>query len=782
MAISSQIPRAGKNGRYEIGKLLSTDGFTSVFCAFDTKENKTVAVKMMNKEFPQGTAPELIRAAGERLDTEIRVLSELEHPNVLGMLRGSDENASLRFLLTEYGEGITLAQYIAGMPKHRLPFNEIVAFSEQILAALVHIHQNGIMHLDIRPENIIVRKNGYIKLANFGWAQTIPPKHERRVAAEHLPEETLPYAAPEFSSGNYIDEKADLYAFGSVLYEMTTGRTPYNGLEAASVDGKPILPSKLRRDTPKQLEEIIMYLLDRNPKKRYDSALDTFREVRRLRIKPLAIVSIKSPEQLVTKHRNDKNHAENPPSKALTPVIFGIAVAIFLVAIVSLFYSLDSLNLTGSEVRSVKVPAVVGEDFYTERALGFNEDYDVTVRYEYSLTVEKGKVMSQNPPAGSSRKVPCSISIVVSRGPQMVTIADYTVRDWRLVRAELRELGFVVSIEDVIDPYVPYGYIISTVPPASSEVLLGSTIKLYVSAGSGHRQVAAPSFIGLSENQAVELLKEASLYIGNVTYTRSAEPVGTVIAQFPEAGTPIFTGSDNDSIIDFVVSGGSRYSTNFCPDILGLSVAEATERLAVFGLKTQIRYVTNKAEKGTILAQTPENGGILPASTTIVILTVSGGPDYVPAVPTMPFITGIPFSDALSIVDHYLTPDGITFGIEVQYIENEADYGTVLSQFPVAGKTIAGHVSIELIVSGGPNFMPNFITVTVPSVTGFSLSGARTILENNGIKIENLTYEASYQPTGTVLRQSVQSNTKLTGREGTIYIDIVVSGGPNYTP
>ena len=769
------------HGRYEIGDVIHKDNFTTIFSAYDKKEKKTVAVKMMNKEFPEGIGAEEIREAGHRLDNEAEFLAELEHPNVLAYLRASDRDAQLRYLLTEFIDGIPLSQYMA----HRqLPFDEILAFSDQILAALVHIHENGIMHLDLTPDNIFVMKNGYIKVANFGYAQTIPPKHERRLPAEVIPPSTLPYASPEVAGGQYIDEKADLYAFGAILYEMITAHTPYNGADPWEIKSKPPLPSTFRRGVPKQLEDLTMYLLERSPQKRYQSALDAFRQMRKLRRKPLSSVTILSPAEATEEHRIENNHADNPPSRSLTPVILGIAVAIFLVAIVSLFYAIDSLHLTGVESRSVKIPTLAGECFTNENDLGIadSDGFIVNITYEHSLTVEEGLIISQDPPAGSSRRVPCKLNIVVSLGPQKVTVADYTVRDWRIVRAELRAQGFVVSVEDVIDPYVPYGYIVTTDPAPATEVLLGSTIRLFVSAGSGHRQVSTPRFLGLTEDQALELMNECDLYLGEVIYTRSPEPVGTIIAQFPESGQPIYTGGNEDSEVSFVVSGGARFSTRYCPDVTGMTLTKATDKLTTFGLKTSVRYIRDKAASGTVVGQTPTHDGTLPASTTIVILTVSGGPEYVPAAPAMPYITGIPFSDALSLIKNYLSADGITYDIEVQYVENAADYGTVLSQFPASGKKISGHVSIELVISGGPNFMPNVITVSVPSVTGFSLSGARSILENNGIKIENITYEASYQPKGTVIRQSVQSGTTLVGREGMIYIDIVVSGGPAYTP
>ena len=768
----------GPHGRYELGKLIHNDGYTSVFAAYDTKAQKTVAVKMMNADFPDGAEAALIHDAENRLDTEIEILSDLEHPNILGYVRGSDRGASLRFLLTEYVDGITLDRYMAN---RCLPFKEILAFGNQMLAALVHVHTNGIMHLDLRPENFLVLERGFVKLANFGYAQTIPPKHERRLPVEVLPDGALPYASPEVAGGQYIDERADLYSFGAILYEMTTGRTPYNGGDSSVIKEKPVPPSRLRPDVPKQLEELIMYLLERNPKNRYQSALDVFHQFRRLKQKPISTVRILPPSEVNEEHRNTRNHEENPPSRSITPVILGIAVAIFIVAVVSLFYAIDSLHLTGIESRSVKIPTLAGEVYTNDADLGLNEDFVVNITYEYSLSIAEGMIVSQDPPAGSSRKVPCEIDLVVSLGPEMVTVADYTVRDWRLVRSELRALGFVVSVEDVTDPFVPYGYIVATEPAAASRVLLGSPIKLYVSAGSGHRQVSTPRFIGISEAQAVELMEECGLILGDVVYTRSPEPVGQIIAQTPDVGIPIFTG-DSDSRVSFVVSGGSRFSTNYCPDVTTLKLAAATDRLTTFGLKTSVRYVRDKAASGTVIAQTPENGGQLPTSTTIVILTVSGGPDYVPAVPTMPYITGIPFSDALMIVSNFLPPAGITYDIEVQYVESNADYGTVLSQTPAADKRINGHANIELVISGGPNFMPNMITVTVPSVTGFSLAGARSMLESNGIKVANITYEASYQPKGNVTRQSVPSGTQLTGREGMIYVDIVVSGGPNYTP
>ena len=757
--------------RYQIEKLVGTGGMSVVFRAFDTVENRQVAIKMLRDEIAND------KEALHRFVNESRAIAMLSHPNIVGIYDVSIET-DVKYLVMEYVEGISLRTYMD--KRGALTFDEVVSYSEQILAALTHAHEKGIVHRDIKPQNIMLLKDGIVKVTDFGIAK-LPDSETATISDKAIG--TVYYISPEQAAGKRSDARADLYSLGVMMYEMSTGKLPFDDDRPISVvmmqiHDKPVPPRQISKEIPRGMETLILSAMEKDPKHRYQSALDMFRELRKLKRNPSAAVL--TPQKVASAKRSNKNRKENPTSHSVTPVILGIAFAILFVAIVAGFYSLDKLNIGGIVKESIEVPSVVGMKYTNKEDLGLNDNFTLTVNYEYSSSVQKDEIISQLPIAGSSRKPVCNVTITVSKGPQLVVVGDHTMKDWRIVQSTLRSLGFVVAIRNEENAAIPSGYVIRTEPATGTSVEVGSPIIIYVSKGAAQELVTVPNFVGMTEPLAVETMKNSKLTLGDVIYTRSSQPAGTILQHTPAESEQIYSGSS----VDFIVSGGPGFSANYCPSVVSMTDTDAITVLNFFGLEVNKKYVADSAEKGTVLSQDPmpDADGSLPPSTTEVVITVSGGSEYLPPKISVPSITGQTLTVAKKLLEWSFNLDDVDFTIDVKYVISNEKKDTVLSQSPAAGPIVGfSNIRVVLVVSGGPDYIPPDVTVTVPSVIELTLNEARPILEENGISVGKVTYVADSAPAGFIIGQSEEENSEITGPEGLITLDLIISGGADYT-
>ncbi len=509
------------DGKYQIEKCLGVGGMAAVLLAKDVEKNIRVAIKMLRDEYANDSD------ALDRFKSEAQAVSMLSHPNVVG-IHDICLDGEVKYLVMEYVEGVSLRAYMD--KRGKLSFAEVSSISEQILAALNQAHSCGIIHRDIKPQNIMLLKDGFVKVMDFGIAKL--PEVDTVMTDEAIG--TVYYISPEQAEGKPYDTRADLYSVGVLMYEMATGKLPFDDERPVSVvmmqiHDKPVPPRRIDKKISRGLETIILSSMEKNPQKRYQSALDMLRELRRIRLHPTA--EVLTPKKVARKKRSEKNLKENRPSTATFPVILGVAVAMFFATIISLFYIIN--NLTGGvATRSIEVPSVEGLEYTSDAELGFNEDYNVTVEYVYSSTVAAGTIIVQEPSGGANRKVPCSVTLKVSLGPEMVTLNDYTIMDWRDAYTQLRSQNFIVEKIFGDNSAMPAGFVYMTEPAAGSKIEVGSTVKIYISNGTPSAVNTVPNFFGLSEKMAKRALKENKLLLGNVVYTRSTLPAGTVITLF----------------------------------------------------------------------------------------------------------------------------------------------------------------------------------------------------------------------------------------------------------
>ena len=755
--------------RYKIEKCLGTGGMSVVFKATDLKDGTPVAIKMLRDEIADD------KEALDRFMNESKVVSMLSHPNIVS-IRAVSFNTKRKYLVMEYIEGISLRTYMD--KRGKLDLDEVLSFSEQILAALEHAHSRGVVHRDIKPHNILVLKGGFVKVTDFGIAK-MPDKNKGKTVTDSAIG-TVYYISPEQAAGKSTDTRSDLYSFGVMMYEMATGVLPFDDERPISVlmmqmHDKPIPPRQHNKKIPRGLERLILATMEKDPKRRYQTAKDIFHQIRKLKNNPHC--AIPSPRQVASTARSKRNRTANPPSRSFFPVALGIACAVFFVGLISVFYGLDSLNFGAPGSASIKIPDAMGLEYSegAEETLGFDpEIYTVNVEYVTSENVPAGMIISQSPTAGSRRKPPCTVTLTVSLGPEEVTFGDYLMINWRTAQTMIRKAGYGVNIVRAENAAIPEGYVYATEPAPGSKVRPGSMITVYVSAGAEQILVPVPEFKGLPEREAKTLLDSLGLLVGNVTYTRSPEAAGTVLSASLEAGSNAYA---YVTAIDFVVSGGKEFDINICPDVIGSDKNTAKSTLEYYGMSVTLITVRSEAANGTVLSQSPDALTAVQNNNTDITLTVSGGPTYTQTVEMMNFV-GQTLSRAEAIIDYML--EGVCeYRIKTVYVQSLRPRDTILSQTPTAGdvSVTSGVLEITFTLSGGPGYTPPPVEHTVPFVEGLSLADAETALKAAGISIGNVSYVESGAPAGIVVLQSAAPYSTILGQPGKVTIDLTVSLG-----
>jgi serine/threonine protein kinase/beta-lactam-binding protein with PASTA domain len=564
------------DGRYKIEKIIGVGGMAVVFRAYDPVMRRTVAIKRLKDDVAKDTA------AVKRFINESKAVSMLSHPNIISIYDVSMSGES-KYIVMEYVEGITLKNYM--MKKGALPFPEIISFCEQILRALAHAHSKGIVHRDIKPQNIMLLKNGLIKVADFGIAK-LPNAETVTMTDKAIG--TVYYISPEQASGLPIDTRSDLYSTGVLMYEMATGQLPFSGETPVSValmqvNATPTPPSKINLNIPLGLEQTILTAMEKSPDARFQKAEQILSRLEKLKkdptvtFKPLPAPIVQGEGKDIL--NGESSLDENPPAakpskkrdfvgKSMFPIILAVTSAFLIVCIVCGYYLLARVlfNKDLDKTFILTVDDFVGREYYDELDEELSElGYAVNVEYDYNDTAEAGIIIEQSPEPGEKRRVElgkhyCEITFVVSRGIETFIMPDFTMQDYRVVSDKLtKQYGVITKIEEKNNLAVPAGLVYGTSPQRGSTVTTGDTVILYVSLGPQTLVSSVPDFTGMTELKAKELLIKNNLSVGNVTYEYSDKPAGTIISQSRNASTtPVKAGT----AIDFVVSLGPEPQTD----------------------------------------------------------------------------------------------------------------------------------------------------------------------------------------------------------------------------
>lgn len=545
------------DNRYRIEKVIGVGGMAIVFKATDLLMRRVVAVKILKDEI---SADE---QSVKRFINESKAVAMLSHPNIVNIYDVSVRE-NVKYIVMEFVEGITLKNYM----KHRevLGLREIISYTTQILRALDHAHKKGIVHRDIKPQNIMLVKNGIMKVTDFGIAK-LPNTETITMTDKAIG--TVYYISPEQVTGKDNDNRSDLYSLGVMMYEMATGTLPFTAdtplsVAMKQVNDEPTPPREINPYIPVGLEHIILKAMEKDPEQRYQSAEEMLGQLQKLRDNPKIIFKEKKPRSAKQK----KDGGERVPkktSKSMFPIILGVTVAFMITAGISVGYMYNKLFVNSSinSYHDIEVENFVGATYTLELDEWFKaSDYyaSPTLEYKYDDSVQKGVIIDQEPKPGEKRRVlkgkqRCEVTLTISGGQKTSVLDDYTAKDYRTVTTELRKMGLVAEKIEVESAIYDNGYVVRTDPAAGTTVTEDTKIVLYVSKGVTVGKTTVPSFIGMNEGEALREVIRSSLAVGKVTYKRSETAVGIVLEQGLKAHTDV----DMNTPVSFVVSGGPNY-------------------------------------------------------------------------------------------------------------------------------------------------------------------------------------------------------------------------------
>ena len=622
------------DNRYEILEVIGTGGMAVVYKARCHRLNRLVAVKILKDD---NLGDEDFR---RRFHAESQAVAMLSHPNIVSVY---DVSTSLMadYIVMELIEGITLKQYME--KKGILNWKETLHFAMQIAKALEHAHSKGIVHRDIKPHNVMVLKNGSVKVMDFGIARMIS-------SGNTLTKEALGsvhYISPEQARGGRVDDRSDIYSLGIVMYEMMAGRPPYDGESPVAVaiqhiNGGAALPSVLNPNIPGGLEQIIMKAMAHSISDRYPSATRMLADMDEFRKDPTklfdytglpmdAAIRVQKPNGAVQKPENiaeKKVQAQNPRRKP-TPTpeqrkeeakqrkqeqrekrteedkrsrITTIAIIVCsIVAVVAVGVVLGLILGGGSENNLIEVPNLVGKPLadstmYPGFTIRKNEVYDETIA--------AGVVISQQPDAGKKVVENSVIAVKVSLGaePQVVIMPNLENRskDWALSALNSQDMDLKIEFKPEYDDTIEENNIIKTEPKAGTKLTKGQTVILHISQGKKIEFGGMPMVVNNTKEEATKILNDQGLDL-EITYDEVWDmtiPAGVVMETTPARGEKLKTGQN---VVLKVSKGIERH---MMPDFVGMDVSQAKQMLTSLGFKTPaVVYVDSDQPKDTVLAQ-----------------------------------------------------------------------------------------------------------------------------------------------------------------------------------
>ena len=580
-------------GRYEIREKIGSGGMADVYKAYCIKLNRFVAVKVLKDQY------NVDREFVSRFELESQAAASLSHNNIVSVYDVGYEDG-IHYIVMELLDGITLKEYIKihGM----LPWTQALDFSIQICDAMDHAHRKGIVHRDIKPQNIMVTDDNVLKVMDFGIARTankdVTTDGTTAIGSVH-------YISPEQARGGYVDASSDIYSMGVVMYEMLTGRVPFDGDSHVSIAlmhmrKDPVPPCDLVISIPYELQAVCLRAMAKNPAERFADAGEMLSELRTIAAeysndKPAKTVEdyedyissvltsdrrdvpvthrYKEENQMPQKPKKTKKETKNE-KKAKLLVIIGsvlivaIFVFVFVRAIKPDIFSSDSTqlvidkypNLVGRKIEDVK------KEYKNDKTVTIKEAAERVESVDYE---EEGYIVKQTPKAGkkvTDKKI--TITVTVSKGNKdgLAEVPNFTGKHYENAVKILDKYNIEYEIIPDESSDQPEGYIISQTPKAGKKLTGSTKVKLYVNMTKDDEKLErVPRIVGLDSADAKSEIESSGFTWGSVTEQESSEPKGTVISQSPDAGTEIKKGYR----INVVVSSGEAPKKNTTSESIG---------------------------------------------------------------------------------------------------------------------------------------------------------------------------------------------------------------------
>ena len=575
------------DGRYEIQEIVGVGGMSVVYKAYDNVDDRVVAVKILKDEFL--TNDDFVR----RFKNESKAIALLSHPNIVKVYDVSF-GEKLQYIVMEYVDGITLKEYI--QKQGAITWNDALFFTTQILKALQHAHDKGIVHRDIKPQNIILLPNGNIKVADFGIARF--SRSETRTLTDTAIG-SVHYISPEQAKGEFTDEKADIYSVGVVLYEMLAGKVPFEAESAVSValmqlqnNAKRL--TEINPDIPLGLEQICIHAMQKDPKDRYQSATEMLLDVEEVINNPKTVFDYscfvdKSPTKYISD--TDKITAETPvinekpiekavdsdedeveyydpdhKKKVISAVLIGIIILVTAAVLLV-------MAITGSFKTSTNTLDNFVGFSYDELISSNKYDYEFVLEQKKTDEVEPGIVVDQSPEAGSKVISGSQVKLVVSASMDDINVPNiYNLNDEKAKKALANEGLTNYKFTTISSETVEEGLVVYTEPKAGTVVSSDTQIVVFVSSGPTTKEVVnieVPDVTGLKQEGARAFLEKMGFKNVNFVTQDDLRPKGVVISQSPAAGSS----ATADEKIKVVISSGEATTTTKPTSKVSLSVS-----------------------------------------------------------------------------------------------------------------------------------------------------------------------------------------------------------------
>ena len=539
--------------RYLIEELVGVGGMCNVYRAFDAEALQTVAVKMLRDEY--AADEEYLR----RFRNESRAINALSHPNIV-KIYDVVLDAPNPYLVMEYVSGITLKEYIDR--KKPLPGRTAANIAGLVLTALQCAHENGIVHRDVKPQNIMVTEKGEVKVMDFGIARfAMSQSHTidgNAIGSVH-------YISPEQALGGAVDQRTDIYSVGVILFEMLCGRLPFDGESPVSValqqvEQNPKALRSLNPSVPVGLEQITLHAMAKNPDDRYADCGEMIADLRRWLADPkttfpaYAATPVKKAAEFVRNKVPKKTGADTPKpagrrkklkDRLTTPLsrLFAVTCGVVVASVLFVFVMFQ-IYQPFQKVEDITLPNLVGVDYTAATAGSAYPDIRIELESEdFNTEYEAGQIYRQSPSAGKSVKKGSTVQVWVSAGGQMIPIPTFTNQEATAVYAKLVSLGLKYSTTEIASDTIAEGSVVRTSPEAGQSAPAGSTVVVYVSTGSNKERVQVPEVLGYPEEVAVQTLKDAQFEVAVTYQVSDYQYDGLVMSQSPASPSMVPIGS-----------------------------------------------------------------------------------------------------------------------------------------------------------------------------------------------------------------------------------------------
>lgn len=535
--------------RYEVLEKIGIGGMATVYKAKDNILKRNVAVKVLRDEFT--TDEEFIK----RFNTEAQAAASLTHPNIVSIYDVGHED-NLYFIVMELIQGKTLKQIIT--EDGVLPWKWSINIAIQIASALEIAHKNNIVHRDIKPHNIIITEDGVAKVTDFGIAKAVS---NSTITAFGTTIGSVHYFSPEHARGGYTDAKSDIYSLSVVMYEMMTGRVPFDADTPVSIalkhmQEKPVEPIKLNPSIPYAVNKIIMKAMQKEVALRYSSATEMLKDLNAAlknpdgnTVMPDQNIENSYTQRIPTIQGGEKMNQKEKKVNAFfkkhkKAIMIAIIVLIVILIPVIGFYGTQAILNVG-RAKDVKLPNLVGKTIEEAEQELNKSKLKIEKKEEFNSEIEVGKIISQNPPfiENYTVKENSTVEVVVSKGTEMTKVPKIIGMEYEEAEEEIKKYNLQAEKIDKVSKTVEKGIVIEQEPAENTEIKAGEKVKIYVSCGNGLKQIVTQYVIGKTEKDAKELLTKDGLEVEVVNEEDTTKENGIVLKQSIEAGKTVDEGT-----------------------------------------------------------------------------------------------------------------------------------------------------------------------------------------------------------------------------------------------